>query len=116
MRSMPWQYMSGQLFVPSQILAKHGVRREQLLAEQAPLEVFAVFADLRALTRSHLDPFYGELTSVPDELRPALLVTSLCEPYLRLMEKSCSAPLKTIVELPQWKRQWILWRASRRWS
>jgi phytoene synthase len=37
MRSLPWQYMKGRLFVPSEVLAKHGVRREQLFADQAPL-------------------------------------------------------------------------------
>jgi 15-cis-phytoene synthase len=116
MRSLPWQWMKGKLFVPSEVLAKHGVRREQLLADQAPLEALAVLADLRALTRSHLDAFQGELNNLSGEMRPALLVASLCEPYLRLMEKRCFAPFKTIVELPQWKRQWILWRASRRWS
>jgi phytoene synthase len=44
------------------------------------------------------------------------LPASLCEPYLRLMEKPGYDPFKTIIELPQWKRQWILWRASRWWG
>ncbi|HUB64854.1 MAG TPA: phytoene/squalene synthase family protein, partial [Methylocella sp.] len=47
---------------------------------------------------------------------PAFLPVCLCEPYLRLMEKPSYDPFKTVIELPQWRRQWILWRASSRWS
>jgi phytoene synthase len=25
-------------------------------------------------------------------------------------------PFKTVIELPQWRRQWILWSASGRWG
>jgi phytoene synthase len=32
------------------------------------------------------------------------------------MEKPGYDPFKTVVELPQWKRQWILWRTARRWG
>jgi 15-cis-phytoene synthase len=115
MRSLPWQRIKGQLFVPSEVLAKHGVTREQLLAGQAPEEALAVLAHLRTVVRGHLDALLGALNSLADEVRPALLVVSLCESYLHQMEKRGYDPFKTIVELPQWKRQWILWRAARRW-
>jgi 15-cis-phytoene synthase len=56
------------------------------------------------------------LRSLPDKSLPAFLPVSLCEPYLRLMEKPGYDPFKNVIELPQWRRQWILWRASGRWG
>jgi phytoene synthase len=32
------------------------------------------------------------------------------------MEKPSYDACKTVDELPQWRRQWILWRAARRWG
>jgi phytoene synthase len=32
------------------------------------------------------------------------------------MERPDYDPFKTAVEVPQWRRQWALWRAARRWS
>ena len=40
--------------------------------------------------------------------RPAFLPVCLCEPYLRLMEQPGYDPFKTVIELPQWRRQWSL--------
>jgi 15-cis-phytoene synthase len=115
-RALPWHCARGQVFVPGELLAKHGVKREELIAGKTAQPALAALADLRVTARSHLDGFAAQVHSLPDELRPALLPSSLCEAYLELMEKPIYDPFKTIVELPQWRRQWILWRASRRWS
>jgi len=32
------------------------------------------------------------------------------------MKKPGYEPFKNVIELPQWNRQWILWRAARRWG
>ena len=78
--------------------------------------VLAALADLRVVARAHLDIFYARLPGLPEKSRPAFLPVCLCEPYLRLMEKPGYEPFKTVIELPQWRRQWILWRAARRWG
>jgi phytoene synthase len=31
------------------------------------------------------------------------------------MEKPGYDPFKTVIQLPQWRRQWRLWVAARRW-
>jgi 15-cis-phytoene synthase len=116
LRALPWHSARGQVFVPEDILTRHGVTREQFAAALAGPHARAALADLRSLARGHLDAFTLGLQSLTGKIRPALLPASLCEPYLQLMEKPSYDPLRTIVELPQWKRQWILWRASRMWS
>jgi phytoene synthase len=116
MRALPWHFARGQVYVPNETLAKQGVRREELIAGQVSPQAHAALAELRAFARVHLNGFAASLPSLPENLRPALLGVALCEPHLKAMEKPGYEPLKTIVELPQWKRQWILWRAARRWG
>ncbi|MGH6794002.1 MAG: phytoene/squalene synthase family protein [Methylocella sp.] len=115
-RALPRNCARGQVFVPAGILQAHGASRDDFAACHASEGVLASLTELRTLARKHLDIFYAKLPGLPDKSRPAFLPVCLCEPYLRLMEQPKYDPLKTIIELPQWRRQWILWRASRRWG
>lgn len=112
-RALPWHCVRGQVFVPVEILQEQGADLDDLVAGRALPAVMAALADLRAVARSHLDIFDARLHSLPNKSRPAFLAASLCEPYLRLMEKPGYDPFKTVIALPQWRRQWILWQASR---
>jgi 15-cis-phytoene synthase len=116
MRSLPWQSAWGALFVPVEILRAHRIEPDEFAAEHPSPATHAALADLRALARRHLDIFAARLPSLPEKSKPAFLPLSLCQAYLQLMEKRGYDPFKTIVELPQWWRQWILWRAARRWA
>jgi phytoene synthase len=115
-RALPWNCARSQVFVPVEILQAHGAKREDLAACRLSEGVLSSLAELRARARAHLDIFYATLPGLPDKIRPAFLPVCLCEPCLRLMEKPGFDPFKTVIELPQWKRQWILWRAARHWG
>jgi 15-cis-phytoene synthase len=115
-RALPWHCALGQFFIPAGILQAHGASRDDFAAGHASPEILAALAELRDVARAHLDIFYAALPSLPEKSRPAFLPVCLCEPYLRLMEKPDYDPFKTVIELPQWRRQWILWRAARRWG
>jgi phytoene synthase len=115
-RALPWHRARGQVFIPVEILQAHGAKREDLATGHASPGVLAALADLHARARAHLNIFYAKVPGLPDKGRPPFLPVGLCEPYLRLMEKPGYDPFKTVVELPQWKRQWILWRTARRWG
>ena len=116
LRALPWHSARGQVFVPAEILREHGAEPGELADGRVSPGVLAALADLRALARAHLDTFDARLHSLPDKSRPAFLSVCLCEPYLRLMEKPGYDPFKTVIELPQWRRQWILWKAASRWG
>ncbi len=116
LRALPWQGARAGLLVPSEILLAHGVELGEFSAGKASPRVHAALADLRALARRHLDRFTAGLAGLPGKCRPAFLPLCLCEPYLRLMEQRGYDPFKTVVELPQWRRQWVIWRAARRWG
>lgn len=116
LRALPWHIARGQIYIPLEILHAHGGDRADIAAGRASPAVRAALADFHGLVRSHLDIFLARLPSVPDHSRPAFLAASLCEAYLRQMEKRPHDSLGTLVELPQWRRQLILWNAARRWG
>lgn len=115
LRALPWHRLRGQMFVPLELLGKHGATRADYVAGRPTSGVIAALTDLRALARSHLDVFSARLPGIPGPGRAAFLPVALCESYLRLMDKEGYDPFETRIELPQWRRQWILWRAARRW-
>ncbi|SFK24586.1 phytoene/squalene synthase family protein [Methylocapsa palsarum] len=116
LRALPWHCARGQLYVPLDLLAKHGARREDFAAGVATPGVLAALADLRALARRHLETFDARILGLPDRSRAAFLPASLCELYLCAMEQPGYDPFKTPVAPPQWRRQWILWRAAKTWG
>jgi phytoene synthase len=116
LRAFPWHAARGQLFIPLEILKKHGLERAEIAAGQATPAVRAALADMRALARAHLEIFLSRIEGLPDRCKPGFLPVALCEPYLRQMERPGYEPFKAPVELPQWRRQWILWRAAKNWG
>ncbi len=102
--------------IPDEILGRHGLAQFNLRGAAArPDNVAfrAVLAELRALARSHLAALQAEAPRIPASAAPAFLVVSLVEPMLRLSEQA-NDPLGAELTLPQWRRQWRLWRAARR--
>ena len=73
----------------------------------------AALADLRQLARGHLDQIGNALGELPEHLVAALLPVALVGPYLARMERGDYEPFRTAVEVPQWRKQWLLWRAAR---
>ncbi|WP_395697815.1 phytoene/squalene synthase family protein [Methylocella sp.] len=115
LRAYPWSAARGRLHVPRDLLAAHGISAQEALSGRAAPALLAALADMRALARSHLAALPGALEAMPPGARPACLPASLCEPYLRLMERRGYDPFTSRVERPQWRRQWTLLRAARRW-
>jgi 15-cis-phytoene synthase len=116
LRAFPWHAARGQLFIPLEILKKHRLERAEIAAGQATPAVRAALADMRTLALEHLEIFLSRIEGLPDRCKPGFLPVALCEPYLRLMEKPGYEPFKAPVELPQWRRQWTLWRAAKNWG
>jgi phytoene synthase len=54
------------------------------------------------------------LSALPRSVQVAFLPLALVNAYLSQMERSGYDPFTTPVEIPQWRRQWMLWRAARR--
>jgi phytoene synthase len=100
-----------QLYLPLDLLQRHGARAEDIFAGKATLELRAALAELRLHARHHLSEA-KRLAAAPPAAAPAFLPAALARAMLDRMERRGYDPFK-LVEIPQWRRQWALWRAAR---
>lgn len=114
MRALPWHAARGQMYLPGDLLARHGVDPASLARGQDSPELRSALGELREHVRHHLKRVREKGSELPPHLKPAFLPVALVEPFLRQMEKSGNAPLKAPADLSPLRRQWILWRASRK--
>jgi phytoene synthase len=98
-----------QLYVPLDLLKRHGARPEDVLAGTASPELAQALAELRDIARAHLSRI--SLVDLPAALMPAFLPTALVRPMLKILDDAPN-PFQPPA-LPPWRRQWLLWRAAR---
>jgi phytoene synthase len=110
---LPRHSARGQLYLPADVLRRHGAQSEDVLAARATTEVRAALAELRLHARGHLAAARDLIATMPQAIAPALLPVALVRPLLARMERRRYRPFKS-GDLPQWRRQWILWRAARK--
>jgi phytoene synthase len=114
MRALPLQPARMQLYLPDDLAKVSRLDRHALLRGQVTAELLGALAQLRSLARRHLASAERALAGLPAALHPAFLPLALVKPYLDRMDRRDYDPLSRKVELPAWRRQWILWRAARR--
>jgi phytoene synthase len=112
LRALPLHLARGQCFVPADLLARHGASPTDLIAGQNTKGVRAALAELRSLAREHLAEARNSLPSVARAARTAFLPLAVLPVYLAALDRRDYDPF-TVTEVPQWRRQWQLWRASR---
>jgi phytoene synthase len=110
MQSLSVHAMRNQLYVPLDILGRHGVDPNQILAGQTTPELKEALGELRALARRHLALLGERQTLLPQAAMPAFLPLALVRPSLDRLQRS--DPFAPAVLSP-WRRQWLIWRASR---
>jgi phytoene synthase len=113
LRAIPWHAARGQCYVPLEVLTRHGVTRADAISGKSTPGLLAALSELRAVARQRLVAAKADIKSVTSAASSAFLPVALVEPYLRRMEARSYDPFQTHIDLPQWRRQWILWRAAR---
>jgi phytoene synthase len=114
LRALPFHAQRGQVFIPAEVLAKHGARRDDILAGRASPGVYAALREMRAFARRHLVSARTASGDIKREASSAFLPVALCDLYLKQMEKRGYNPFRTLIETPQWRRQGRLWLAAKR--
>ncbi len=112
LRALPVHAARGQIYLPAAVLRRHGAEAADLLAGRATVELRAALAELRLRARQHLAAARPLLAAAPPAALPALLPVALVRPVLSRMERRRYRPFHP-ADLPQWRRQWALWRAAR---
>ena len=114
LRAFPWHARRGQVYLPQDVLARHGVTREDIVDGRGGPGLAAALADMRALARHHHERAQARRSTIVPALAPAFLPVALVPAYLAAMERRDYDPLRTVVDIPRWRRLWIMWRAARR--
>ena len=111
LRAFPIHAARGQIYVPIEILDRHGVARESIFAGQTTPELHSALADMRAMAHDHIAALRKSIGDIPQAAAPAFIPVALVAPLLARMERRRYNPFRPI-ELPQWRRQWAFWRAT----
>jgi len=114
LRTFPRDLARRQLFVPLDLLTERGVAREEIEAQQNAAGLQAALAALRDHARAACGRFRAVASDIPEPCAPAFLVAALAPLLLARLDAAAAHPFAG-VEVPQWRRQWALWRAARRW-
>mgnify|MGYP001765780884 CR=1 FL=1 len=114
LRALPRHAARGQVFLPLDLLQRHGLSRDDVLAGRMTPALADCLAELRGRAREELAATRRLIRDIPPEVAPAFLPVSLVEMCLDRMERVDYDPYRTPVEAPQWRRQLRLWRAARR--
>jgi phytoene synthase len=115
LRSFALNASRRQLFVPLDVLDDTTMPADIFAGQTSPTIVNAL-AMLRLRARDNFEAFEALLPELPVATMPAFLPVALVPGYLSVMERPGYDPFRSAGEVPQWRRQWVLWRAARRWS
>lgn len=110
LRALPWHLAAGQVYLPLDLLAAQGLDTARLRACSDRPALLRALAEMRAVARRHI----AEFAAVgPSGSALAFLPVALCEAYLREMERPGYDPYTSRIDMPDWRRLWLLWRATR---
>lgn len=110
LQSFPLHAARGQLYLPAELLDRHGVAAHDIFARRSSSGLVAAVADMRGLARQHLAETHARMPALAPQVLPAFLPVALVRPTLDLLERGDAfAP----AEPSPWRRQWLLWRAAR---
>jgi len=110
LRAFPLHAARRQLYVPTELLARHGASAHDIFAGRSSAAVAAALAELHGLARRHLAAAHERVLTLPPQALPAFLPVALVGPALHRLERGDAfAP----AEISPWRRQWLIWRAAR---
>jgi 15-cis-phytoene synthase len=110
LRSFPLHAARRQLYVPEELLTRHGVHLHDVFAGKSSPALDAALAELRGLARDRLAAARESIIALPPRILPAFLPVALVRPWLDRLERGDAF---TPSEISPWRRQWLIWRAAR---
>jgi phytoene synthase len=112
LRQLPKHRQRGQCFVPRDMLAAVGTTPEEFLRGDGGPAAQRAVAAMIALAREHLRAFESGADKLPQSLRPAFLPLALTRARLDRMAGRETEVLRRAVDVPAWKKHWLLFRRA----
>jgi phytoene synthase len=110
--ALPRDAARRQLFVPLQLLEKHGSGMEQVYAGRQTPQARAAIDELTGSARQHLDTALALLGDVPKQLRPIFLPLAIVRRDLERLSRADNDPFVPRLR-SRFSTLWLTWRASR---
>jgi phytoene synthase len=114
LRALPVTSARGQVYLPRDVLERCGASPEDLRARRGGAGLAAALRELCAVAGSHLKIAEARIAELPRTIAPAYAPLAVVAGYLARLERTADAPFAAIVSVPQWRRQWALWRWARK--
>jgi phytoene synthase len=112
MAALPLHASRRQLFVPLQLLEKHGSGMEEVFSGRETPKLRSALRQLVGEARGHLKTAFALLDDTPPEVRPVFLPLARVSRDLKQMARADSDPF--VPKIPsRFQTLWTLWRASR---
>jgi phytoene synthase len=108
LETLPRTASGHAFFVPQDILHRHGLSRETFGPDFSESRSRAVINALTDHVHDQLSALRPLLARAPAAVEPAFLPLALVRPLIVRIDRGELGDA-----LPRWRRQWILWRASR---
>jgi 15-cis-phytoene synthase len=116
LRAFALQASRGQVFLPADVLAAHGVAREDIVAGRASPGLTGALEAMRQLARDHLGKAEALVGGADARTAAAFLPLAVVRGLLDRMDRLVAEPFAATAELAQWRRQWAMWRVARRFG
>lgn len=114
MRALPLHASRGQMFLPADRLAKHGVNAQDMLRGKESPELCAALQTLRETAFTELAAFSKAFADMDRAATPAFLPLALVKPQLQALAAPRHRPLCDVVEVNPLRRVWSIWWAHLR--
>lgn len=117
LRALPYHAKKGEMIIPAEITAKHGVKQEEVFRrgpeahgiEEAVFE-FATLANDHLITARDMLKEEGMGGSVPARAMPVFLSGVTVANYLGRLEKANFNAFQSRLVVRDWKLAWQIWR------
>jgi phytoene synthase len=113
LQGLPFEAARGQVFIPGDVLARHGASSDDIRQRRNVSGVKAAVAEMTEHAGHHLDRARAALAGVDPAALPAFLPLALVPGRLAAAARA-ENPLAEVRRLPGWRAQLRLWTAARR--
>lgn len=103
-----------QMLIPLNLLRAREIGTGDLKLRRASPALTSALAELCAHAAAQITALRGLQTSIDPASAPAFLTASTASLLLRRATNPGFDPFAEQLDLPQWRKQWILWRAASR--
>lgn len=111
---LPQHCRRGQVYLPAELLRATGLDREQLLAGEDLESIGRAIRAFAGFGRDHLSKARARIDTISPANFAAFIPLALTEPIFDRADAVGAELLRHPIRPAQWRRQWWMWRASRR--